>query len=362
MRILDRYILKELMGPFVFGVCAFSSVFIGTNTLVRIAQYVTKYGASTSAVTKLFLYSLPKIISLTFPMAMLLAALMAFNRMSANSEITAMKSGGLSFYRLATPVFIMAFAVSIFAVVFNEKVVPAATSAYYRVVHYEIERQTKPKAQEHIVIKDVKAGNIERLTYARRFDEEDGRMLGVTVEEFENDKLIRVQHAEEGLWSENAWVLQKGVIYDLSSTEGETRMLQFDKQILPIQSSPREIGREQKKEEEMTIRELKQHIAVLDRQAVSSRKYQVELHQRVSIPMACFIFSLIGTPLGLQPQRASSSIGFGLSIIVIFIYYAVMTVSTTLGQGGTLPPMLAAWIPNLVGIGAGWWLIRSKAA
>ncbi len=362
MRILDRYILKELIGPFVFGVCAFSSVFIGTSTLVRIAQYVTKYGASTSAVTRLFIYSLPKIISLTFPMAMLLAALMAFNRMSANSEITAMKSGGLSFYRLAAPVFAMALAVSIFAVVFNEKVVPAASTAYYRVVHYEIERNTKPRAQEHIIIKDVKDGNIERLTYARRFDEEDGRMIGVTVEEFEKDRLIRVQHAEEGIWSQNAWVLKNGLIYDLSGAEGETRTLQFDKQVLPIQSSPKDIGREQKKEEEMTIRELKQHIAVLDRQSVSSKNYQVELHQRVAIPMACFVFALIGTPLGLQPQRASSSIGFGLSIIVIFIYYAIMTVGTTLGQGGTIPPMLAAWMPNIIGTAAGWWLIRSKAA
>ena len=362
MRILDKYILKELIGPFIFGVCAFSSVFIGTSTLVRIAQYVTKYGASTSAVTRLFIYSLPKIISLTFPMAMLLAALMAFNRMSANSEITAMKSGGLSFYRLATPVFAMAMAVSLFAVVFNEKVVPVASTAYYQVVHYEIERNTKPRAQEHIIIKDVKDGNIERLTYARRFDEADGRMIGVTVEEFDKDKLIRVQHAEEGIWSQNAWVLKNGLIYDLSGAEGETRTLQFDKQILPIQSSPKDIGREQKKEDEMTIRELKQHIAVLDRQSVSSKNYQVELHQRVAIPMACFVFALIGTPLGLQPQRASSSIGFGLSIIVIFIYYAIMTVGTTLGQSGTIAPMLAAWLPNLVGIAAGFWLIRAKAA
>ena len=362
MRILDKYILKELMGPFIFGVCAFSSVFIGTSTLFRIAQYITQYGAATSSVIKLFIYSLPKIVSLTFPMAMLLASLLAFGRLSSNSEITAMKSGGLSFYRLAAPVFAMAFAVSIFAVAFNEKVVPAATTAYYRVVHYEIERNTKPKAQEHVIIKDVKDGNIERLTYARRFDEADGRMLGVTVEEFEKDKLIRVQHAADGVWNQNFWTLHNGVIYDLSSPDGETRTLTFDKQILPLSSTPRDIGREQKKEEEMTIRELKQHIEVLNRQSVPSLKYQVELHQRAAIPMACFVFALIGTPLGLQPHRASSSIGMGISIIVIFIYYAIMTVGTALGQGGAFPPIFAAWLPNLVCIAGGIWLIRKKAA
>lgn len=361
MRILDKYILKELMGPFVFGVCAFSSVFIGTSTLFRIAQYITQYGASTSAVIKLFFYSLPKIISLTFPMAMLLASLLSFGRLSSSSEITAMKSGGLSFYRLAAPVLAMAFAISVFAVVFNEKVVPAATNAYYRVVHYEIERNTKPKAQEHIILKDVKAGNIERLTYAKRFDETEGRMVGVTVEEFDDGRLTRVQHAEDAVWGQNAWTLHNGMIYDLSSPDGETRTLEFTKQILPLQSTPDDIGRGQKTAEEMTIRELKQHIDVLQRQSVSSLNYEVELHQRLSIPMACFIFALVGTPLGLQPHRASSSIGMGISIIIIFIYYTIMTLTTALGQGGAIPAVLSAWIPNIVCLLGGLWLIRKKA-
>ena len=73
--------------------------------------------------------------------------------------------------------------------------------------------------------------------------------------------------------------------------------------------------------------------------------------------MASFVFAMIGAPLGLQPHRSSSSIGLGISIIIIFMYYTVMTVSTALGQGGAINPMLAAWIPNLACIGAGLWLI-----
>jgi len=96
MRILDLYILKELLGPFIFGVAAFSSIFIGGGTLFRIAQYVTQYGAGFDVVIKLFVYSLPEIVVLTFPMSMLLASLMSFGRLSSSSEIVAMKSGGLS--------------------------------------------------------------------------------------------------------------------------------------------------------------------------------------------------------------------------------------------------------------------------
>ena len=114
MRILDRYILKELLGPFAFGICVFASILLGAGPLFRIAQYVSQYGAPIWICVKLIALSLPGIIALTFPMSMLLASLMAFGRLSSSSEIVAMKSGGLSFYRLATPVFIVAFAVSIF--------------------------------------------------------------------------------------------------------------------------------------------------------------------------------------------------------------------------------------------------------
>lgn len=358
MRILDKYILKELMGPFIFGIAAFSSVFIGTSTLMRIAQYITKYGASITSVIKLFFYSLPGIVVLTFPMAMLLAALLSFGRLSGSSEITAMRSGGLSFQRLATPVFITAFLVSMFAVFFNEMIVPQANTSYKEVVRNEIERNNAPKSQEHIVIKDVKEGNIQRLTYARKFEEGTNSMYGVTVQEFENDRLVRVENADKALWQNSQWTMYSGIIHDLTAEGNINRTMKFEQQILPVDKPPVAISREQKKPDEMTIKELKQHIKILKSEYVKTGIYEVELHQRLSIPAACFVFALIGTPLGLQPNRSSSSIGLGLSIIIIFIYYSIMTISTALGQGGAIPPIIAAWIPNIIGILAGAFLIR----
>ena len=104
MRILDKYILKQMLGPFGFGVAAFSTIFVASSFLFRVAQYITQYGASTSSLIRLFFCLLPEVINYTFPMSMLLAALLAFGRLSASSELTAMKSGGISFARLAAPV------------------------------------------------------------------------------------------------------------------------------------------------------------------------------------------------------------------------------------------------------------------
>ena len=358
MRILDKYILRELMGPFLFGIAAFSSIFIGTNTIFRIVQYMTKYGASLASVTKLFIYSLPNIIVLTFPMSMLLASLLAFGRLSAASEITAMKSGGLSFFRLSVPVFVVAFFVSIFAVAFNELVVPAANTAYNNTVFYEIQKNTTPKSQDHIIIKDVESGNLSRLTYARRFDEATNTMVGVTMEEFDNNRLVRVENAEKAVWKDNRWTMYYGVIYDLGAEGNLERSMRFEEQTMPVTKAPRAIAREQKKPEEMTIRELKQQIRVLEREYVKASLYEVELHQRVAIPIASLVFALIGTPLGLSPHRSSSSTGLGFSIVIIFVYYIFMAVFTALGQGAAINPAVAAWMPNIIGLMAGFYLVK----
>ena len=139
MRILDKYILKETIMTFIFGICAFSAVFLGSGTLLRIAQYITQYGASFSAIVRLIIYSLPGIIVWTFPMSMLLAALLTFGRLSGNSEIIAMKACGVSFKRLVTPVIAFSLGVSIFSIGFNEYVVPASNQAYADLVRYEIQ-------------------------------------------------------------------------------------------------------------------------------------------------------------------------------------------------------------------------------
>lgn len=357
MRILDKYILQEMLGPFLFGVAAFSSLFIGTTTLFKLTQYITKYGAPIWTVAKLFFYSLPGIIVLTFPMAMLLSSLLAFGRLSGSSEITAMKSGGQSFTRLAVPVLIAAFLVSTFAVVLNEALVPAANVAYDNIVRYEIEKNTHPQTQAHIIIKDIKQGEMQRLTYAQNFAEETSTMNKVAVQQFEDGRLVRLENAEKAVWQNDHWQMYNGTITELSAEGRVVRTLTFAEQILPIEKNPANISVEQKGAEDMSMSELKETIAVLKHEYVETSVYEVELYQRVAIPLASFVFAMIGTPLGLAPHRTSSSIGLGLSIIIIFIYYTLLTISTALGQGGAVHPLIAAWIPNIIGILAGIYLV-----
>lgn len=361
LRILDKYIFREVCKAFLFGICAFSAVFIGSGTLFKIAKYITDYGASLSAVIKVFIFGLPNVIMWTFPMSMLLATLLTFGRLSSSSEITAMKSCGIGFFRIATPAIILGFFVSIAAILFNEHVVPWANTAYRNVVYYEIQGNTGAKSQDHIILKDIKDGQIQRLLYARRYDADSQSLQNVTLQEF-NDagKVSHVENAEYAEYEGTEWIMHNGMLYDISDGESE-HTLRFNTQVLPISASPRQIVREQKNPEELTMKELKAQIRIMKTQYVDTNKLETELYQRITVPMASLIFALIGVPLGLQPTRNSSSAGFAMSVIIIFFYYALMTMANAIGRSGALSPMLAVWIPNIVGLIAGLFLIRKAS-
>ena len=361
IRILDKYIFREVTMAFIFGICAFSAVFIGSGTLFRIAQYITDYGASLQSVAKIFVLGLPNIIMWTFPMSMLLAVLLTFGRLSSSSEITAMKSCGIGFSRIAAPAILLGFFVSMVAIAFNEYVVPWANTAYSNVLHYEIKHNTAPKSQEHIIFKDIQEGKIHQLVYAQVYNADSKSMHGVTMQDYDQDgQIAHVETAAYATWDGEMWTLHDGMLYDVTDGRSEHR-LRFDTQVLPINTSPTQIIREQKKPEELTMKELKEQIDIMKTQFVNTNKLQAELYQRVTVPMASLIFALIGVPLGLLPTRNSSSKGFAMSVIIIFFYYAVMTLSNAIARGGLLPPLLAVWIPNIIGLVAGLVLIRKAS-
>lgn len=363
IRLLDKYIFREVFLTFIFSICAFSAVFLGSGTLFRIAQYITDYGASLSAVAKVFVLSMPPIIIWTFPMSMLLASLLTFGKMSGSSEITAMKSCGVRFARIAMPAIVLGFVVSIGAVAFNEYVVPWANSAYRNVIYYEIEKNTGAKSQEHIILKDITDGQIRRLVYARYYNADTQQLTGVTLQSFdEAGKLRHVENADFAEWNGREWTMYSGMIYDIVEDGSKSsHAMRFDKQILPVSANPKQIIREQKDVTEMTMRELQAQIDIMRSQFQDTSELETELYQRVSVPMASLIFTLVGVPLGLQPNRSSSSAGFAMSVVIIFLYYAMMTMGNALARGNVLPAMLAIWIPNIAGLIAGTVLMRKAS-
>ena len=360
IRILDRYIFREVVVTFLFGVCAFSAVFLGSGTLFHIAKYITDYGATIQSVVKVLVLSIPDIIVYTFPMSMLLASLLTYGKLSGSSEITAMKSCGISFYRIAVPAIVLGFLVSMFSIWFNEYVVPWANNASNNVVYYEIKGNVAAKDQDHVIIKNIDHGQIKSLVYARRYKSDVQRLENLTLQTFTGDTVTHVENAEYAEWDGGAWIMHNGMIYDIANGDTEHTM-RFDTQVLPIGANPKQIVRDQKKPDELTMKELRAQIKIMQSQYVNTTKLETELYQRITIPIASLVFALIGIPLGLQPNRNSSSVGFGISLIIIFVYYVMMTVSGAIAQSGVIDPAYAVWMPNIIGLAAGIVLMRRAA-
>ena len=323
MRILDKYILKEFLGPFLFGVAAFTAIFLGADTLLKIADYVTKYGASSTAALKIFILALPRIIVYTFPMAVLLGALMATSRLSGSSELIVMRTSGQSFSRLVMPIFILTFLISLCAVAFNEYVVPWTNRKYEQVINIEIKRNLNPGVTDHVILRDVQNGKIAHLLYARRYNPENKKLENITIQEFQNEAVIRVENAPNAVWKDGKWFMENGTIYD-----------------------------------EMTIRELFTARKAYEAAHEDATAIVMEIHRRFSLPFASFVFGLVGAPLGVQRERSSSSIGFGLSVVIIFVYYAVMTFLEALGKGHVISAVAAVWLPNLIALICAVYLIK----
>ncbi|MEO0853694.1 MAG: LptF/LptG family permease, partial [Cyanobacteria bacterium J06648_11] len=198
-----------------------------------------------------------------------------------------------------------------------------------------------------------------RLFYARRFNGE--AMQGLTVLDFSQGALDQIVLARSAQWvpEENAWLFEDGTNYIVDADGTYRNILQFDRQEIALSRAPLDLASTVRDADEMNIRELKRYIDVIqtsgDEQEV--RKLRVRLYEKYSIPFVCLTFALVGAPLGLRPQRTSSSIGLGLSVLIIFGYYLAMFISQAMGQVGALGPAVAAWLPNAIGFAVGGVLV-----
>lgn len=276
--------------------------------------------------------------------------------LSGSSELIVMRSSGQSFLRLATPVFLLSLAISICAVAFNEYVVPWTNSEYQYVLNVEIRRNLNPGVTDHVVIRDVQGGKIVHLLYARKYDPQTKQLENITVQEFQNEEVTRVENAPTAVWKDGVWYMTNGVIYDLTG-DGVDRMMHFESQAIPYAQSPEDIPKENKDLDEMTIRELLLTKKAYAAAHADTTGITMEIYRRFSLPMASFVFAIVGAPLGVQKQRSSSSVGFGISVVIIFLYYAIMTFLEALGKGHLMPAFLAVWLPNMIAFVTGCYLI-----
>ena len=368
--LMDRWLLGELIGPLLFGIAAFTAVSLSVGVVFELVRRVAESGLPLLAAMQVLLLRLPGFLVLAFPMATLMATLLAYSNLSGSSELTALRSVGVSTRRMVLPALVLSLLMSVLTFLFNDLIVPQANLAATNTLEVALGKALTTEKGNNVLysrfgrIKEVEGESVKQLThlfYSRKYLK--GRMEDVTVIDFSRGGQRQMLTAESGHWNDNQgmWEFSNGHIVNLDESSGTTTSAKFDRYFYPLSRNPVELAKIPTDPGAMTVGQARraERLFAEAGNAKEARRMKVRIQEKFAFPAICLVFGLIGSSLGVRPyNRTSRSQGFGISVLLIFGYYLMSFIFSSLGISGTLLPFLAAWSPVLVGLAGGLYLLR----
>lgn len=388
MKILQRYVLRELLSPLIIGLLVFTFILL-VNKIFRLADLLISQGVSFWLVMQLLLCLLPTLLTLTIPMSVLVAALIGFGRLAVDNEILAMRTGGVNLMRLFVPVIIAACLISALMIAANYSIIPnltyKGTDLFYR-----IEFQVLTTLEPGRFYDDLGGKDVDLTLYYSKRDLKTNDMLGVNMrlvgglggvtgqkeperskETVSAEQQPRARSDQESPGSEEETVIlaSRGRI-EAYPAHKVVQIRLFDGSLHPIsRHRPTEnivvffkelertlrpkLGRIEgtkyvKSPKEMTTEELREALSQPHIREGDRNKIRNQLAQRYSIPLSCVAFVLIGMPLAIFIRPSGKSVGFAVSFGLLFIYYLMLKWGTSLGEEGYRLATLAIFSPNIL--------------
>lgn len=367
MKILDRYISTSVVAAFLSGVTMFMVLLCAMDLLKGLIDLIAKQGVPAGLALMIFAYKIPGMLVYAFPMAVLLGILLTFGRMSAESEMVAIRAAGVSFVRIIVPTLFIALLITGFTFWISNVFAPYASKKSLTLEQMAL--HTLKSDPLVIPIKD-KNNEIRYTVQAGNIDFARGTMRDVTILYYQHGVPAYFWYADSGTWLplEGRWEF-KGAYPRVVAPELEgfraipqskSSEWSFASNAMALDKSPLDLQRDKKDPNDFTSDELRAMLAKLkkdDSNPQETARMATRLAQRYSTPFTCLVFALIGAPLGLRHHRTSSAVGLGVSLLVIFVYYFINVYMTTFGDSGKVSPLIAAWTPNVLGTLLGIWLI-----
>ncbi len=350
MKKLDRYLLKELSGPFFLAVIGLA-IFLLLNLIIALSGLMAGHGVGVLAMAKLILLRLPDLMVVAFPMALLFAIFLGLGRLVHDREVMGMEAGGISRRRLLAPLFFAGLVVASGNFFFQNWIAPQAEHAYQMEIRRIIFRGRLPHIRAHTFF----TGPGETFFYGRRFDERDGILSEILIHDMGGDLVPRkgdatmmVLTAERGQWIDDTWILTDGIIfgYDRQGRLVYTASFESIEIATGLTSADYILGA--KSPSEMRLDELLARIKIFRRAGLDITRLQVELHSRFAIPLTALIFALIGGPLSFIFSKRSRAMGVMISLLLVGFFQGTLLWAETMGKGGVIPPAVAGWAPNLI--------------
>jgi len=348
LTIVDRYTAREFAGPFVAAVAGFT-VMLLSSLIFELTDLIVDRKMPAATVVRLLIYKIPGVVVISLPIAVLFASLLSLGRLAKDSELKVLLGTGTSFKRIIVPILTFSLLVSGISFVLNEEVVPASNHVAENLFRQALFRDPLPTVQEGVFFR----GAQDRFFYVGEVDRERREMRRILVYEIGDGAYPQMISATSGTYEDRVWHLRDGVIKTLDDEGFTVEDFGFEAMEYPMAQSLDVYLGNQKTTDEMTRAELLEHIRLFKRGGLDVKRFEVAYHMKASLPLAGFLWVMVGAPLTLRSMRGGRVFGVVASLAVAFLYYVSASFFQSLGGNGVLPPLVAAWATNVVFLAVG---------
>jgi lipopolysaccharide export system permease protein len=350
---LDRYVLAEFIRYYLLALAGFVGFVLLFDAMEKIDTFID-HSATASQILRYYFYSLPLQTLLVGPVAPLLATFLSLGYMTRFQELTVIKAAGVSLYRVLMPLYALGILLSVGSFFAGEYIMPEANRRSHTIMEQEIKNRTMKSLGSRINVTYL--GDENRLYIIRRYDIPRETMTDATIQEFDGERMSRRIDAVKGVYADGVWTLIDGVERTFS-LEGVETAVPFDSLRAVFPERPADFAKEDTRPEEMSYRELRLYAERVRQSGSNVAQYETEMNLRLAFPLVNFVVILIGSSLAVQLRRGGVALGFGFSLAIAFAYWTLIRSGQVLGNNGTLPPELAAWLGNIVFVAVGLWML-----
>ncbi len=349
--ILDRYLLREHLVFTGIGLAVAAVLFVVIDLLQTLDRYI-RIKPPLIYVLEHFVYRVPAALHDGLPVVMLVATIFLFLALTRYHELTAMKAAGMSLYRVAAPILLLATGVAIVSGLFQELLLPKLNELGDEVdrvkIRGQLPRHLQSRERLWLRTTDSRFYRVELLHPG------SADMYGVTVLEVEQPtfRLLSRLDARRAHWTPEGWELMDGAFREFGK-KGEVQTIPFAVTAIDLREEIEDFTKISKPIAAMSYRELKEYVVRLEATGYQVKKYMVELYSKLSFPLVNLIMVLVAIPFSLQSPRGGRLFGIALAIAIMAGYLVVHYVALAFARADLLPPLLAAWTANIIFLGLG---------